>query len=141
MKTLVDDLSVLAVEKGLLKPLPDLLSPQTVISLDDTTVAKIAAETEESRLERLHAEEKLKVLEHSLKVLRSLDRHKAARESPSSYKLRPARKSADWPFLTSSSESKSHVAIQPAGERANPGIQLAKGRAESGIYYAKWRAD
>jgi hypothetical protein len=82
MKTLVDDLSVLAVEKGLLKPLPDLVSPQTITSLDDATVTKIAAETEESRLERSHAEEKLKVLEQSLTILRSLDRHKASGDPP-----------------------------------------------------------
>ncbi len=76
MKTLVDNFSVLAVEKCLVKQLPDLLSPKTVTSLDDATVTNIAAETEESRLERSRATHKLKVLEQALEVLRSLDRHK-----------------------------------------------------------------
>jgi hypothetical protein len=81
MKTLVDDFSVLAVEKCLLRRLPDLLSPNTVIALDDDTISHIAAETEESRLERSRATEKLGVLESTLVVLRSLDRHKPAGES------------------------------------------------------------
>jgi hypothetical protein len=80
MKTVVDDLSVLAVEKCLVKGLPDLLSPETIIGLDDATVTRIAAETEESRLERSRVTEKLKVLESTLVVLRSLDRHKPACE-------------------------------------------------------------
>jgi hypothetical protein len=77
MKTLVDDFSVLAVEKCLLKRLPDVLSPKTAGSLDDVTVSQIAAETEESRLERSHATHKLSILEWALVVLRSLERHKA----------------------------------------------------------------
>lgn len=81
MKTFVDDFSVLAVEKCLVKRLPNLLSPKTIIPLDDDTVSNIAAETEESRLERSRATEKLKVLESTLVVLRSLDRHKPAGES------------------------------------------------------------
>lgn len=80
MKTLVDDFSVLAVEKCLVKRLPDLLSPKTIAGLDDTTITNIAAETEESRLERSRATEKLKVLESTLLVLRSLDMHKPAGE-------------------------------------------------------------
>ena len=81
MKTVVDNLSVLAVEKCLVEPLPDLLSPQTVVSLDDATVTSIAAETEESKLDRSRASHKLKVLESALIVLRSLDRHKTVGES------------------------------------------------------------
>ena len=47
------------------------------MSLDDDTVTQIAAETQESMLERSHTTQKLKVLEMALVVLRSLDRHKA----------------------------------------------------------------
>jgi hypothetical protein len=78
MKTIVDDFSVLAIEKCLVKRLPDLLSPETIVGLDDATISSIAAETEESRLERSRATEKLKVLESTLVVLRSLDRHQPA---------------------------------------------------------------
>jgi hypothetical protein len=76
MKTMVDNFSVLAVEKCLMKRLPDLLSPKTIMTLDDATVTLIAAESEESRFERSRAADKLKVLESALVVLRSLDRHK-----------------------------------------------------------------
>jgi hypothetical protein len=76
MKTMVDDFSVLAVEKCLMKRLPDLLSPKTVMTLDDATVTQIAAESEESKIERSGATDKLKVLESALVVLRSLERHK-----------------------------------------------------------------
>ncbi|ERF76872.1 hypothetical protein EPUS_02583 [Endocarpon pusillum Z07020] len=79
MKTIVDDFSVLAIEKCLVKRLPDLLSPETIVGLDDATISSIAAETEESRLERSRATEKLKVLESTLVVLRSLDRHQPTR--------------------------------------------------------------
>ncbi len=78
MKTMVDDFSVLAIEKCLVRRLPDLLSPETIVGLDDATISNIAAETEESRLERSRATEKLKVLESTLVVLRSLDRHQPA---------------------------------------------------------------
>lgn len=78
MKTIVDDFSVLAIEKCLVQRLPDLLSPETIVGLDDATISSIAAETEESRLERSRATEKLKVLESTLVVLRSLDRHQPA---------------------------------------------------------------
>lgn len=80
MKTMVDDFSVLAIEKCLVKRLPDLLSPETIVGLDDATISSIAAETEESRIERSRATEKLKVLESTLVVLRSLDRHQPASE-------------------------------------------------------------
>jgi hypothetical protein len=76
MKTVVDNFSVLAVEKCLMKRLPDLLSPRTIMTLDDEKVTLIAAESEESRFERSRATDKLKVLESALVVLRSLDRHK-----------------------------------------------------------------
>ena len=73
MKTLIDDFSVLAVEKCLLQELPGLFSPKTVISLDDTLTAKVAAETDESRAERAEKIQKLQILETALIVLRSLD--------------------------------------------------------------------
>jgi hypothetical protein len=76
MKTLVDNFSVLSIEKCLLQKLPEMFTPETVIGLDDTQVEGIAAESEESRAERSRATEKLKVLERTLKVLNSLDRHK-----------------------------------------------------------------
>lgn len=81
MKTVVDNFPVLAFEECLLRSLPDLLSPNSVSALDDETISDIAAETEESRVERSRATEKLKVLERTLVVLRSLDRHKPTGKS------------------------------------------------------------
>lgn len=72
MKTLIDDFSVLAVEKCLVQQLPEIFSPKTVISLDDTLTARVAAETDESRAERAEKVQKLRVLETALIVLRSL---------------------------------------------------------------------
>ena len=72
MKTLIDDFSVLAVEKCVLQQLPEVFSPKTVISLDDTLAAKVAAETDESRAERTETIQKLRILETALIVLRSL---------------------------------------------------------------------
>jgi hypothetical protein len=72
MKTLVDDFSVLAVEKCLLQELPQPFSPKAVISLDDSTISDIAAETEESTAEGERANEKLRVLGAALTVLKGL---------------------------------------------------------------------
>jgi hypothetical protein len=83
MKTVVDNFSVLAVEKCLLKRLPNVLSLKTAGSLDDVTVSQIAAESEESGLERSRATQKLNILESALVVLRSLERHKAVGKSAS----------------------------------------------------------
>lgn len=81
MKTIVDNFSVLSIEKCLLQKLPDMLTPEIVLGLDDEQIESIAAESAESRAERTQAVEKLKVLEGTLKVLQSLDRHKSTDES------------------------------------------------------------
>lgn len=76
MKQVIDSVSSLGFEKHLMKKLPQILTAQTVNDLDDTTVHAIAGETEESRVERAQAAEKLKVLEDTLGVLRRLERHR-----------------------------------------------------------------
>lgn len=81
MKTLVDNFSVLSIEKCLLQQLPKMLTPEVVIGLEDAEVESIAAESEESQLERSRTTEKLKVLKSTLKVLQSLDRHKSTVQS------------------------------------------------------------
>lgn len=75
MKTLVDDFSVLAIERYL-QELPKIFSPEIVTTLDDTTIERIAAETKESVLERTRLMEKLKVLTSSHETLKGLDRQK-----------------------------------------------------------------
>lgn len=81
MKTLVDNFSVLSIEKCLLQKLPEMFTPEIVIGLDDAQIEGIASESEESRAERSRATEKLQVLEETLNVLRSLDRHKITGKS------------------------------------------------------------
>jgi hypothetical protein len=81
VKTLVDNFSVLSIEKCLLQKLPEMFTPEIVIGLEEDQVERIAAESEESRAERSRATEKLTVLENTLKVLQSLDRHKASGKS------------------------------------------------------------
>lgn len=78
MKTLVDNFSVLSIEKCLLQKLPSMFTPEIVLGLEDNQVESIAAESEESLTERNRATEKLTVLEKTLKILQGLDRHKTA---------------------------------------------------------------
>ena len=78
MKTLVDNFSVLSIEKCLLQKLPEMFTPEIVMDLDDAQIESIAAESEESQTERNRATEKLNVLQSTLKVLQSLDRHKVS---------------------------------------------------------------
>ena len=69
MKVLVDNFSVLAVEKCMLSDLSNVLSPDIVMKLDDDMVSKIAAESESSILERKRTTEELKSLEEGLVTL------------------------------------------------------------------------
>lgn len=63
MKTLVDDFGTLAVERGLLFQLPNILSPETNLPLKPETIAPVASESEESKVQRARASEKLQALE------------------------------------------------------------------------------
>lgn len=64
--------------KPLLDGLPDTLSPDTVMKLDDTSTKNIAAETEDSQIERARAIKKLKSLEAGLQTLNRFSRSKHA---------------------------------------------------------------
>ena len=70
IKTLIDDLSVLAQERCLLQQLPDMFSPKFVVGLGDATMEKVAAETDDSKQDRLKTEEKLKVLQTGLVTIK-----------------------------------------------------------------------
>lgn len=72
MKTLVDDIAVLAVENCLMKNIPELLSSRIVISLDDDKVSAIAAESDEARAERTRTEDEHKVLSKARAMLNKL---------------------------------------------------------------------
>ncbi len=78
MKVIVDNFSVLGIENCLLDGLPDTLSPDTVMKLDDTSTRNIATETEDSQNERVRAIKKLKSLEAGLQTLNRFSRSKHA---------------------------------------------------------------
>lgn len=60
------------MEARLIQELPTLFSPADVIDIDDITVANLASESEETSRERMRCGEKLKVLEHGLEALQSV---------------------------------------------------------------------
>ena len=78
LKTFVDDISILAVERFLLKKVPELLFPKTIVSLDDAQISSMAAETEDSRNDRTQTNRKLKVLTNAHLTLRNLYRSSAS---------------------------------------------------------------
>jgi hypothetical protein len=80
MKVLVDVFSVLSIEKCLLEKLPKIFYPEVVIGLSDSVLESIAAETEDSKAERVSSTKKLEVLEATLKLLNRLDRHKPRKD-------------------------------------------------------------
>ncbi|EXJ87644.1 hypothetical protein A1O1_04568 [Capronia coronata CBS 617.96] len=73
MKTLVDDIAVLAVERCLLKNIPELLPSRTIISLSDDQISTVAAESDDARAERSRAEKEHRVLTKARAMLRRLD--------------------------------------------------------------------
>ena len=78
MKVIVDTFSVLGIEHCLSDGLPDTLSADTVMKLDDTSTSNIAAETEDSQIESARAIKKLKGLEACLQTLNRFNRSKHA---------------------------------------------------------------
>ncbi|KAI1292937.1 P-loop containing nucleoside triphosphate hydrolase protein [Xylaria venustula] len=63
LKTIVDEVSVLAIEKCLIQELPQLLSPETICDLTNEKVHSMAAEGETSVAARDRLNEKLEVLQ------------------------------------------------------------------------------
>ncbi len=78
MKVMVDNFGVLGIERCILDGLSDTFSPDTVMRLDDRLIRNIAAETEESQIERARTVKKLNSLEAGLQTLNRLSRNKAA---------------------------------------------------------------
>ncbi|KAI1325842.1 P-loop containing nucleoside triphosphate hydrolase protein [Xylariaceae sp. FL0255] len=69
IKTLVDDISVLAIEKCLVQKLPHLFSPEVICNLTDGEIHTMAAESEASIADRKRISEKLSVLQGGLTKL------------------------------------------------------------------------
>jgi hypothetical protein len=82
LKFVVDDFGIHTIEECLLKKLSDIFTPAAVIGLEDVVIENIAAESEESKVERTSSMGKLEILEKALSVLHRLDRH-SPRSKPS----------------------------------------------------------
>jgi len=66
MKVMVDNFAVLGIEFCLLERLSEMLLSEIVINLDDVIVQEIAAEDEDSQIERVRALTKLQSLKAGL---------------------------------------------------------------------------
>ncbi|KAJ8132968.1 hypothetical protein O1611_g656 [Lasiodiplodia mahajangana] len=69
LKTLIDDVSVLAIERCLIQKLPQLLPPDKIYDLTDEQVRLMAGESESSAVERERLNKKLWVLQRGLTQL------------------------------------------------------------------------
>ena len=70
MKTVVDNIAVQCIEHQLIKPLPNIFSPATVIDMDDATVRKVAEESTANAELRTSLLRKTQVLEAGLDTCR-----------------------------------------------------------------------
>ncbi|KAK2628715.1 hypothetical protein QTJ16_001818 [Diplocarpon rosae] len=75
LKKLIDDVSILAIERCLIQKLPDLLSSDMILDLTDEDIQRIAGESIESVAERARAMHKLKVLEAGMAELKRFKKH------------------------------------------------------------------
>lgn len=80
MKVFVDNFAALAIERCIFQKLPKIFTPEVVLSLNEQTLQAIAAETEESKLERKRNLEKLKSLRSGLQILTRLAHHRGPGE-------------------------------------------------------------
>lgn len=76
MKVMVDNFGVLGIESCILDGLSNTFSPNTVMRLDDSVIRNIAAETEESQIERARTIKKLTSLVAGLQTLNRLNQNK-----------------------------------------------------------------
>ncbi|WEW59424.1 hypothetical protein PRK78_004896 [Emydomyces testavorans] len=72
MKMVVDNFAVLAIERCILEKLPNIFTPEVVLNLNEKTLQNIAAETEESKIERSRNLAKLESLRSGLHILTRL---------------------------------------------------------------------
>lgn len=68
MKVLVDNVAVQAIEACLITHLPDIISPASVVQMDDGTITRIAAEPDDHQSLREQLTRKLAVLKAGLEI-------------------------------------------------------------------------
>ena len=59
MKLLIDNVAVQAIEACLMNPLPNVISPTSIMKMNEDTVSRIAAEPEENQALREQLSRKL----------------------------------------------------------------------------------
>ena len=72
MKSIIDAFGLYVVEACLFAKLTDIFTPTSIFGLDDTTISRVAAESEEALAERDELTKKLKVLEQTMKTMQRL---------------------------------------------------------------------
>ncbi|KAK2744858.1 hypothetical protein FQN57_004182 [Myotisia sp. PD_48] len=120
LKTVVDNIAVLAIESCLIKRLPELFVPENVLTLTDDVIEKIAMENEEAALERKSLTEKLQILEAGLWELSRLGNHRKY-----TGELRSEIILEDYDFVPDESSSSSSVSVEEQGgwEEPEPVVQ------------------
>ena len=73
LEKFIDDVSVLAIENCVMKQLPTILSPNAIFDLSETTVTKLAGESDESTAKRGNLQNKLNTLQKGLHKLAELN--------------------------------------------------------------------
>ena len=68
MKSTVDNIAILAVEKLLIEGLEDILSPAYVMTLKPTLINKIAAESSDNSFQRESLSRKAKILQAGIET-------------------------------------------------------------------------
>jgi hypothetical protein len=66
MRTLIDNVALLVIEDCLIRELPNLFDSNEVASMDDDTLAKLAAESQDLHDERTEQQKRLEVLQIGL---------------------------------------------------------------------------
>ena len=75
MKMVIDNIAALAIERCLMLHVQSMFSPEIVHDLDEEIVKAIAAEPEDSRLQRAMTTEKLESLRRALQIVNRLAPH------------------------------------------------------------------
>jgi hypothetical protein len=88
LKNVVDAFTMYAVEECLLSRMSTIFTPESVYTLDDKTITRIAGESEQSIAERESLSKKLTVLKDTQKILHRMDRHKPGGRSVPNYSCR-----------------------------------------------------
>ena len=68
----MDNFSTLAVERCLIRELPNLFSPESVAALDDDVISEIAMETESAAWERAQTDNRLELCLAAVEKLKSI---------------------------------------------------------------------